>query len=270
MDYKYTIVHVEDHIGHVKFNRPDKSNALNAEAWHELKSAFMEMDSNPQVRVVILSGEGRNFCSGIDVSMLMALGTAEKGQCEARMREDLRQHILFLQSCISSIEKCKKPVIGAIQRACIGGGVDIVTACDMRYCTQDSWFSIREIDMGLVADIGTLQRLPKLIGAGIVNELAFTGRDLKAEEADKIGLVNKTFPTKNDMMSEVEKLAKTIASKSPLVVRGIKETLLYARDHTVDESLQQIAMYNAAFLHSNDIRKSFEAYVTKSAPVFEN
>ena len=148
--------------------------------------------------------------------------------------------------------------------------MDIITACDMRYCTQDSWFSIREVDMGLVADIGTLQRLPKLIGAGMVNELAYTGRDLHAEEAVKIGLVNNIFSSKTEMMDEVMNLAKTIASKSPLVVRGIKETLLYARDHTVDESLKQIALYNAAFLHSNDIRKAFEAYVTKAPAVFEN
>ena len=141
-------------------------------------------------------GEGKNFCAGIDLSLLMDVSQYDNIQCEGRKRETVRKFILQLQDCITAIEKCRKPVIAAIHRACIGGGVDIISACDMRYCTEDAYFSIKEVDMGLVADIGTLQRLPKIINLGVVAEMAYTGRNVGGQEAKAINLVNQVYPDK--------------------------------------------------------------------------
>ena len=270
MNYQNFKLTSKDHVAHISFNRPEKANALNEQSWKELKDVFERADTDPDIRVVVLQGEGRNFCAGIDHSMLMQIGNSENGTCQARKREQVRDSISYLQSCISAIEKCRKPVIAAIQRACVGGGVDIISACDMRFCTADAFFSIKEVDMGLVADVGTFQRLPKILNPGIMAELAYTGRNVYAKEAQQIGLVNRAFDDYDLMMEHVNDLAKEIASKSPLVIRGTKEILLYTRDHSVDESLQYMATYNAAYLISDDIAKALNSYVSKSPPVFDN
>ena len=270
MEYQNFKLIVENHVARVAFNRPHKSNALDQKSWDEMKEIFEKLDKETDVRVIVLLGEGKNFCAGIDISMLSAVGNTNKNQCQARFREQVRESILFLQECITAIERCRKPVLAAIQKGCIGGGVDIVSACDMRFCTQDAYFSIKEIDMGLVADVGTLQRLPKILNPGIVAELAYTGRKVSGAEAHTIGLVNRTFDDYDSMIQHVMDLAQEIASKSPLVIRGIKENLLYSRDHSVDESLQYVATYNAAYLYSDDIIKALQAHVTKVPPVFDS
>ena len=190
--------------------------------------------------------------------------------CEGRKREALRKFIFHLQACISAIEACRKPVLAAIHGGCVGGGVDIVSACDMRYCTADAYFTIKEIDMGLVADIGTLQRLPHILQPGMVAEMAYTGREVGGEEAARMGLVNRVFPGKTAMMDEVMQLAATIAAKSPLVVRGTKEVLLYSRDHTVADSLDYMVAWNAAMLLSRDLMEAFLATMQKRPPVFKD
>ncbi len=268
-NYEFFKVSISSGIAHVAFNRPEKSNAVNETGWRELKAIFEELDDTAEARVIILSGEGKNFCSGIDLQLLMTLQYQDL-QCEGRKREKVRQRILYLQSTISAIEKCRKPVLAAIHGVCIGGGVDIVSACDMRYCSEDAYFSIREVDMGLVADIGTMERLPHLIGAGIMAELAYTGRNVNAREAREIGLVNRTYADKSSMMEGVTEIATMIAAKSPLVIRGIKENLLYARDHTVDESLNYVATWNAGMLISKDLMESFQAFMQKRRPVYDD
>ena len=177
---------------------------------------------------------------------------------------------MFLQDCITSIERCRKPVLAAIHKACIGGAVDIIAACDMRYCTDDTYFTIREVDLGLVADIGTMQRLPTILNPGMMAEMAYTGRNVYGEEAAKIGLVNRTFATREELLTEVTKIAETIAEKSPIVIRGTKEILLHKRDHTVNESLEYVATWNAGMLFSNDIQEAFKAYMMKRKPEFED
>ncbi len=259
-----------DHVAHLAFNRPEKSNSLHKDAWLELKSVFEHLDENPEARVIILSGNGKNFCAGIDLSLLMDLSKHDSINCEGRKREEVRKFIYHLQDCISAIEKCRKPVIAAVHRACIGGGVDIISACDIRYCTDDAFFCIKEIDMGLVADIGTMQRLPKIVNPGIMSELAFTGRNVYGPEAKTIGLTNQSYETREIMIEEVTKIARTIASKSPIVVRGTKEILRYTRDHSVEDSLNYIATYNAAFLLSNDLKESFTAQMSKRDAVYED
>jgi len=261
------VLHIENHIAHVAFNRPEKRNSLHAPAWDEMRSIFEHCSENSDVRVVVLSGEGKHFCAGIDVSMLMQM-TSYQGNCEARKREVFRKGLEKLQDDVSSLEKCKKPVIAAIHNACIGGGVDIISACDMRFCTDGAFFVIKEVDMGLVADIGTLQRLPKIISPGLVAELAYTGRNLDAAEAYHVGLVNRTFNDKEKMMAHVMATAAAIASKSPVVIRGTKEMIKYTRDHSVDEALNHMSVWNSAFIMSNDIQEAMAAFMEKREAVF--
>jgi len=269
MDLKYLKVTIENHVAQVSFNRPEKANSLHMPAWYEMKFVFDELDENPEVRVIVLTGEGKHFCAGIDLETLMDLQKYNSISCPGRRSEKLRNFILELQGTITAIEKCRKPVLAAIQKACVGGGVDIISACDMRYCTDDAYFAIKEVDLGLVADIGTLQRLPNILNPGIISELAYTGRKVFGEEATKIGLVNQTFSTQGKMMVRVMDLAKMIASKSPLVIRGTKEMLLYKRDHSVNESLNYMAIWNAAMLMSDDLMEAFQASLQKRETVFK-
>lgn len=269
MTFEHFNFQITNHIAHVELNRPEKANSLNEKAWEELQAAMLYCDENPEVRVVVLSAAGEKlFSAGIDLSMLMSTGQKTHDPCEGRKREKFRKFLLQLQDAVSAAEKCSKPVISAIHGGCIGGGVDIISATDMRYCTADAYFCIKEIDMGMVADIGTLQRLPKLISDGLVRELAYTGRNLTATEAEKYGLVNRVFADKTSMMTAVMDIAATIASKSPLSIRGTKQNLIYARDHSVNESLEYIANWNAAFFYSNDLTAAFQAAMTKQEAQF--
>lgn len=270
MTYKTFSVTIANHIAQVVFNRPKKVNALNKTAWEEMKSIFETLSDTPEVRVIVLSGEGKHFCAGIDLSLLMAVRQETYDKCEGRTREKVRKFIFFLQSCINAIENCDKPVLAAIHGGCIGGAVDIIGACDMRYATDDAYFTIKEIDMGMVADLGTLQRLPKLIPDGIIREMAYTGRKVSGKEGQTFGLVNRSFVDKETMMAEVNKIAQTIASKSPLSIRGTKEIIKHARDHSVADGLNFMATWNAAMLLSNDLNEAFMATVEKRVPKFED
>ncbi|WP_341227673.1 crotonase/enoyl-CoA hydratase family protein [uncultured Arcticibacterium sp.] len=270
MNYKHFKVEVASHIAEVRFNRPEKANSLHGPAWEEMQQIFETLDSTENVRAIILYGEGNNFCAGIDLETLMNIQEFATISCEGRKREALRGFIFKLQNTISAIEKCRKPVIAAVHKACVGGGLDIVSACDIRYCTDDAYFSIKEIDLGLVADIGTLQRLPNIIAPGIVAEMAYTGRNVAGKEAERINLVNQSLANKEELLNAVRKLAATIAEKSPLSVRGIKEMLLYKRDHSVAESLNYMTAWNASMFLSNDLQEAFTAYMEKRKPVFEN
>lgn len=248
-----------DAIAEVRLNRPDKSNAMNAAMWLEIRQAFEWIDTTPTARVAILAGEGKNFCAGIDLAMLVGIQQQIANPDGARSHEALRRLILDLQDCLSSIERCRKPVIAAIQGACIGGALDMVTCCDMRYASADAVFSIKEIDLGMVADVGTLQRLPHLIGQGKTRELAFTGRHVDAAEAERIGLLNQIFDSNSALTVTVRELAKSIAGKSPLAIRGLKEVMNYSRDHSVADGLNYVASWNAGMLLSTDLNECIAA-----------
>ncbi len=261
---------IKDKVAYVTFNRPEKANALNQTAWDELQTCFEELDENPEARVVVLSGNGKHFCSGIDISLLMGMQQKTDDKCEGRKREKMRKMILSLQAPINAIAKCSKPVIAQIHGGCIGGGLDIAAACDMRYCSEDAYFSIKEVDMGLVADLGTLQRLPKLIGDGIVREMAYTARKMSGTEAKSVHLVNQCFATQEELKESVGKLAKNIAEKSPLVIRGTKEMLNYSKDHSVEDGLNYVATWNAATILSEDLATAMQASMTKQKPSFKD
>ena len=257
-------------IAEIRLNRPDKSNAMNEAMWQEIRQAFDWVDATPEARVAILAGEGKNFCAGIDLAMLGSIQQRIAHPDGARSREALRQLILDLQDCLTSIERCRKPVIAAIHGACVGGALDLVTCCDMRYASADATFSIKEIDLAMVADVGTLQRLPHLIGQGLSRELAYTGRNIDAEEAEKIGLINRFFATKTALTAAVREIAQNIASKSPLAIRGLKEVMNFSRDHSVTDGLNFVATWNAALLLSGDLNECISAQREKRMPKFED
>jgi enoyl-CoA hydratase len=270
MEYETLTITLDNHIATVRLNRPDKANAMNATMWQEIRKAFQWVDATPEARVAVLQGEGKLFCAGIDLQMMMGLGAQIQNDCDARTREALRRVILDMQDTLTSLERCRKPVLAAIHGACVGGGIDLVTCADMRYCSADASFTIKEIDIGMTADVGTLQRLPKLVGDGITRELAYTGRKCLADEAQRIGLVNRVFDSREALYAGVQEIAATIAAKSPLSIRGTKEMILYARDHTVADSLNYIATWNAAMLMSKDLTEAMTANMTKRAPVFKD
>jgi len=270
MQFETLEVSLEDHIATVRLNRPDKANAMSATMWQEIRQAFQWVDTTPEARVAVLQGEGKLFTAGIDLQMMMGLGPQIQNDCDGRTREALRRVILDLQDTLTSLERCRKPVLAAIHGGCIGGGIDLVTCADMRYASSDAYFTIKEIDIGMTADVGTLQRLPKLVGEGIVRELAYTGRKFDAQEAKDIGLVNRVFESREALYAGVREIAATIAAKSPLSIRGTKEMITYARDHSVADSLNYIATWNAAMLMSQDLTEAMMSSMAKKAPTFKD
>jgi enoyl-CoA hydratase len=270
MNYDHFSVEIENKIAQLAFNRPEKSNALNMDAWLEMRSVFETLSTTDEVRVIILSGEGKHFCAGIDLELLMSINQLRDITCSGRRSEKVKEIILTLQQTVTAIEECSKPVIAAIHNGCIGGGVDIATACDMRYCTENAYFCIKEIDLGMVADLGTLQRLPKIISPGIAAEMAYTGRKVSGPEAKNIGLVNQCFTTEKLLFEGVMNIAASIADKSPLSIRGTKKMLLHSRDHSVNDGLNYISTWNAAMLLSEDLTEAFNAQKEKRSPDFQD
>ena len=254
MELESLAVTLDGPIATVRLNRPDKANAMHLPMWHELRRAFQWIDETPSARVAILEGEGRHFTAGIDLQMMAGLLPQVHDDCDGRTREKLRRLILDLQDTLSALERCRKPVLAAIHGACVGGGIDLICCADVRYAAADARFTVKEIDLGMVADVGTLQRLPKIVGAqGWVRELAYTGRTVDAAEAQAMGLVARVYPTREALQAGVREIAATIATKSPLAIRGVKEMLNYARDHSVADGLDHVATWNAAMLLSEDL-----------------
>ena len=270
MDFAHFRVTITDKVAHVSIHRPQKANALHLPAWEELKTVMEEMGRNPEVREVILNGEGKLFCAGIDLELLMSVqGFETLPSAEAR-RDGLYAMVIKLQDCVSAIERCPKPVIAAVHNGCIGGGVDIIAACDLRYCSDDAYFIIKEIDMGMVADLGTLQRLPRFVRPAVVAEMAYTGRSVSAREAREIGLVNEVFATPEKLWEGATEVALQIASKSPLSIRGTKKVLHHALNHPVAEGLEYIARHNAENLLSEDLKETFRALQEKRKPTYHD
>ncbi|KAF6077344.1 enoyl-CoA hydratase 1 [Phyllostomus discolor] len=252
------------HILHVQLNRPEKRNAMNKAFWREMVECFNKIAQDTDCRAVVISGAGKMFTSGIDLMDMAADILQPQGDDVARTSWYFRKLIATYQETFSVIEKCPKPVIAAIHGGCIGGGVDLITACDIRYCAQDAFFQVKEVDVGLAADVGTLQRLPRVIGnQSLVNELAFTARKMMADEALGSGLVSRVFPDKDVMLEAAFALAAEISSKSPVAVQGTKINLLYSRDHSVAEGLNYMTSWNMSMLQTQDIVKSVQAAVEK-------
>lgn len=266
--FETLLLDLDGHVATVSLNRPDKANSMNAAMWTELQTCFEWLDSEPSVRAVVLAGNGKHFCAGLDLTMFA--GLEGESSDPSRRAEHFRLNVLRMQDNLGAIEKCRKPVLAAIHKTCIGGGVDLTCCCDMRYATEDAYFSIREIDIGMTADVGTLQRLPKIIPDGVVRELAYTGRNMDAKEACDVGYVNRVFDTRENMLDAVKAIAHEIASKSPLAVRGTKEMILYSRDHSVQEGLNYIATWNAAMMSQQDLAAGLEAQAYKKTAIYDD
>jgi len=269
MDFETLAVTETNGVAHIELTRAEKANAINMVMWKELKSAF-DWLSNSSARIGVLSGRGNHFCAGIDLGMFAEINAKVANLAEGRKQERLLEIIVELQQTISAVESCKKPILAAIHGACLGAGVDLVTACDMRYATQEAKFSVKEIDLAIVADLGTLQRLPRLIGDGYARELAFTGREFDGKQAHDMNLVNKIFSDKDSLIKYSMEMAVNIAGKSPLAIRGIKDTLNYSRDHTVAEGLSYVAAKNAAILFSADFNEAVSALQQNRNTKFED
>ncbi|MGO2485632.1 MAG: crotonase/enoyl-CoA hydratase family protein [Pseudomonas taetrolens] len=266
-DYQAFQVELTGNIAHVQINRPEKVNAMNAAFWSEIVEIFQWIDETDAVRVVVLSGAGKHFSAGIDL-MLLASVANEMGKDVGRNARLLRRKIVQMQASFTAVDQCRKPVLAAVQGYCLGGAIDLIAACDMRYAAEDAQFSIKEIDMGMAADVGTLQRLPRIIGDGMLRELAYTGRMVAADEARAIGLVNRVYSTSETLLEGVMDIARVIASKSPIAVAGTKQMISYMRDHRVDDGLEYVATWNAAMLQSDDLRLAMTAHMTKQKPEF--
>ena len=258
----------------VELNRPRKMNAIHRLMWDEIRLAFRQLSETKEARVAVLCGAGPHFCAGIDITMLAdGAGLGENGEretCAGRLREKLRLSVLDLQDVVNTIERCTKPVLAALHGVCYGAAIDIATACDMRYASEDARISVKEIDLGLTADVGVLQRLPRVIGEGMARELAYTAREVSGREAREIGLVNRCFATREELLEGVTQIARTMAEKSPLALRGCKEMFHYTRDHSVADALNYIATWNAAMLISDDWTEAIEAFQQKRQAQFRD
>lgn len=259
---------VADHVGQIRFNRPDRLNTMILPFWQELVDVFAEIDGRPEVRAVVISSTGRHFTAGLDLSALATIGAELADGDRGRIGEQLRRLVLEMQETFNVIDRCRAPVLAAVQGGCIGGGVDLISATDARYCTADAFFCIQEINIGMTADVGTLQRLPHLMPAGMVRELAYTGRRLPAERALELGLVNRVYETQAAMLEDVLRIAAEIAAKSPLAVAGTKTMLNYTRDHSVADALDYIATWQAGMFLSTDLMEAMQANAQKRAPRF--
>lgn len=267
MTYQHLLVERDGHIATVWLNRPDKLNALSADMWDDLPRAVADLDQDDAIRVIVVAGKGDAFTVGIDVAMLS--GLALPGSSPASTSKGLYQKIKELQETFSVLARSPKPTIAAIHGYCLGAGMDLITACDLRLCSGDATFSIRETRMGLVADVGTLQRLPDIVGSGHTAELAFTGMDIDAVRAKEIGLVSRVETDQAALMASVDQMAGQISENSPLVLEGVKRVLQANRGRTVDESLDYVAHWNSAYLLSNDLFEATSAFMEKRKPEFK-
>lgn len=267
MTFSHIEVEHRQHAGLIWLNRPDKRNALSADMWADLPMAAEALSADPDVRVIVVAGRGPAFSVGIDLQMLGAL--APEGESEAARRMVMYTRIKELQATFTSLADSPKPVIAAIHGYCLGAGIDLITACDVRLASTDATFGVRETPMGLVADVGTLQRLPAIVGPGHVAEMVYSGRDIDAARALRIGLVNDVFPDGEATLNAALELASAIAANSPLVVQGAKKVLKAGLGRTVAEALDYVAVWNAAFLLSDDLTEAMTAFAEKRKPVFK-
>ena len=266
MGYEHIRLDVADHIGWLWLDRAEKLNAMSADMWADIPSAMAELNADEAVRVIIVAGRGRSFTVGIDLAMLA--GFDQEADSEADRRTKLYRKVKQLQTTMSVFAESPKPVIAAVHGHCLGAGIDLISACDMRIASADAVFSVRETRMGLVADVGTMQRLPNLIPPGHLAELVYTGRDIDATEAERIGLTNRTLPDVESLIDHARELAASIAANSPLVVQGAKQVLRAQADMSTAEALDHAALWSASFLWSNDLQEAMAAFVEKRDPDF--
>ena len=254
-------------ISHVILNRPEKRNSMNLDFWNEFPEIISRINQEGKAKAIVISSTGPHFCSGLDISLFQS-DLFQMVRDEGHKGILLMDYIQTLQDALGVLQECRMPVISAIQGGCIGGGLDLVCASDIRLGTDDCYFSILETKLGLVADVGTFPRLVKLIPDGLVRELAFTGRKFEGAEALTSGFLNNTYPDQERMIKAAFALAEIIVANAPLTVHGCKEAINFARDHSTEEGLKWVKMWNSSMLNMNDIEEGFKASVTKKRGKF--
>jgi enoyl-CoA hydratase len=263
-------VTIADGVVHLRLNRPDKLNTMNRAFWGVLPKIVRDIDDNARARVIVISSAGKHFSAGMDLEVFAENGALAAGaDTDPHVaNEAFRHKVKSLQDTFSCLDAARIPVLAAIQGGCIGGAVDMTSACDIRYCTTDAFFCIQEINIAITADVGTFPRLCKLIPEGWVRELAYTGRRLTADKAKAIGLVNEVYSDHAAMIAGVLATAREIAAKSPLAVAGSKAMINYARDHTSADALDYIALWQSGMLARAHMREAFAAQQDKRPPRF--
>ena len=269
MNYSTLLLEINEHIAHLQLNRPQAYNSMNRAFWSELPTALDEVHHTLDTRVLVISSTGKHFCAGMDLKIFTQPDPRLFSGEPARRGEFIRRLVLELQAIFSQLEKLRMPVLAAVQGGCIGGALDMVCACDSRYCTEDAFFTVKETALGMTADLGTLQRLPHLISAGLAKELAYTARKLPADEALAAGLVNRVFNDSNAMLDGVMDIARQIAAHSPMAVSGSKIMLNYARDHSLEDSLGYMATWQSGMFQPADMIEGFAAKTQNRTPAYE-
>lgn len=260
-------VEVSGHVATLWLDRPDSLNAMAPAFWDDFPNTIEALGVDDAVRVIVIAGKGRAFTAGIDLkgfAPMLAGATPD-----VVTRQKLYRNIHRMQHTFTALAKCPKPVIAAIHGYCLGAGVDMITACDIRLASADATFSVREAKLGFVADVGTAQRLPKIVNASASAELMFTGRDVSADEALAMGLVGHVYPDADTLHKEAAAMAEEIAANSPLAVQGAKHIMRVGETLSTDEALEYMAVWNSSFLASNDIREAMTAFLEKREPKFD-
>ncbi|MGY9025638.1 MAG: crotonase/enoyl-CoA hydratase family protein [Candidatus Pelagibacterales bacterium] len=264
-------VKIKDSIAHIIFNRPEKRNSITLEFWTAFPDEVNKLNDRGDIRALIISATGPTFCAGLDLGMMNELElTADNNNEVGRVRGHFREQVLEMQKWASCIEDARFPVITAIQGGCIGGGIDLICAADIRVASTDAFFVVEEINIGIVADIGTLQRLPTIIPAGIAREWALTGDKVSSERAYEVGLLNHITTDHESALVKAFEIAENLASKSPLAMWGTKEVINYSRDHSIQDGLNFVSLWNAAMLHPEDVTIAAMAKMQKKKPVYKD
>ncbi len=263
----------DGHVAEVVLDNPERLNVMTLPGFfHEIRDAFREIAADDDVRVAIVRAEGRMFTAGLDLKsagQTFVTGDGGPAGSEATRNLQLYRTIRDLQDCFTEIERCPKPVIAAVHGKCIGGGLDLITACDIRLASADASFSIYETKIAIVADVGTLQRITAVVGKGMAREMAFTGAFVDAERALSCGLANRVYADRDSLLAGARELAAEIASNSPLAVQGTKMVLNYSDEHPTEEGLEYVAQWNSSFFRSNDVFEAMTAFMEKRPPKFE-
>ena len=271
MSYTCFDVSIADNIAHIVLSRPQKRNAMSAEFWKELPEIIRDIDDNSKARVIVISSTGSVFSAGIDLAMFSQDIAAIRDKNDpAYGAHFYNNNVTPMQDSFSAIEQCRIPVIAAIQGGCYGGGVDLITACDMRYGTQDSFITIYEINVGMTADVGTFPRILNHMPEGVVRELAYTGRKMDAQECKSRGLFNEVYKDQETMLKEVMTLAADIAAKAPLAVYGCKRIITYSRDHSTSDTLDNIAVWNMSMLIPSEMMEAMVSAKEKRPGKFKD
>lgn len=254
-------------VAEVTLLGPSKGNAMGPDFWRELPQVFRTLDADPEVRAVVLTGSGEHFSYGLDLPAMMPQWSRYlAGDALAAPRTEFLNEVRTMQNAITSVAQCRKPVIAAVSGWCIGGGIDLISAADMRVAGADAKFSVREVRVAIVADLGSLQRLGPIIGEGRLRELAMTGKDIDAARAERIGLVNDVYPDNESMLSAARETAAEIAANPPLVVQGVKDVVSLNTEERVRTGLRYVSVWNAAFLPSNDLGEAVQAFTERREP----